>query len=417
MVLLSWLVASTAIAGEVLVVEEVEIEGLERTKRYVVEREYAFDVGQPARMEDVEKTERRLGNLPMFNRVNIEVEFIDEPLARLRIEVDEQWTLVPTGNFRITDDVRLFRVGARDVNLLGRSLETGVVYEWRSGVHSGEGWFRYPRLFGRRLELGVEGAYRNRVFTLYDDEGQVEGGFLLRNIAVEVELQQEFRPWLYGGGRLEVTDDAAGLRSVGEAIEEVQRQEDLPAPTTLIRPGVLVQLGRIDDEGFLADGISWETVVDGASRHLGSTESFLEVNSQLNFARTLPLRSLFISRLSVGATGAETEYYRLFVGGLDEVRGFRDMRFRGNRRIFANLEYRIPSVVTDWVVLQHLLFVDAASVADEWADMRRIDAVSTGVGLRIKSPKIHSLVIRIDVARSLHGDGRSPWSFGGNQFF
>lgn len=417
------LVAATALVGSVawaggeeVVVEEVEIEGTERTERYVVEREFTFEVGRPAQREDIEETGRRLRNLPMFDRVEYELEPIDETSARLHIEVDEQWTLLPTANFRITDDVRVVRLGGRDINIVGRFLEAGAVYEWRSGVHSGEGWFRNPRLFGRRLDLGVEGAYRNRIFRLFDDDGELEGGFSSRRIVGEVDIDGELLRWLRLGGRLEVTDDVPGLRAVDDDIRRAQRGRELPPSTTLIRPGVTAQVGRIDDDGFLADGVTWTVRVDGASEQLGSTDSFIAVDSEMEFARSLPQRSLLVSRGSVAATGAQAEYHRLFAGGLDEVRGFRDMRFRGNYRWFANLEYRIPSVNTEWVVIQHAVFGDAASVGDEFSALASVDAVSVGAGIRVKTPKIHSLVLRLDYAFSLHGDGRAPLSLGGNQF-
>lgn len=410
-----------------LVVETVEIEGLDRTKPYVVEREFEFEVGATTSHEEIEATLRRLRNLEMVGDVNHELRSLgpelDEPgepvggPVELHLEFEERWTLLPITNFRRSGDVTLLRLGAYDTNLLGHYLEFGAAFERLAGVNAGEAWFRNPRLFHRRIDAGVEGAYRNRLYTLYDDGGDIEGGFLLRQFAGVVDADYELLPWLRSGLRLEVADAAPGLDVVSDEIRRAQEERGLPPQTRLVRPGVTVQLGRLDQYGHHMDGAVARVRVDGAHRRLLSTESFVAIENEIIAARTLFRESHVAARFLTGATGAQALHNQFFVGGLDELRGFRDMRFRGAYRWTANLEYRLPSIMTDWVVVQHAIFADAATAGPDPGDLWGLSGSSIGGGIRLLSPKIHGLVLRLDYAYSLNGDGDAPWSFGGEQFF
>ncbi len=387
---------------------DVEIEGLERTRESVVLGELAFDKGEPATDAELQETERRLRNLPMFRDVTIGVRDLDDRGRKLAISVEERWTLLPSANFSRTDDTTLIRIGAREVNLLGHFVEVGAAYERLTGLNSGEVWFQNPRFLGRRLDVALDAEFRNRVYPSYDDAGDLDGGFAIRRIGFSGQALQELSPWLHVGGRLQWLSDRPSLDPISD---------ELAPSTRLLKPGLLARIGQINHLGLVMGGATLDLRLSGAHRSIGSTESFTTVDAELLGARSFPLQSNALGRFNIGRTGAQSQQHQLFVGGLDEVRSLQDMRFRGTHRWVANAEYRIPSFGNRWLMLQHVFFTDAGAIGDDGGDLLGVDVLSAGIGLRLMSPRVHGLVIRLDYAFPIHGDGSAPLSFGSRQFF
>jgi len=91
-------------------------------------------------------------------------------------------------------------------------------------------------------------------------------------------------------------------------------------------------------------------------------------------------------------------YYQPTLGGSQELRGFREFRFRDQNSLSMTAEYRWEAA---WM-LDAAFFIDAGTVAAERSDLslRSLDA-SYGVGLRIHSNS--AFVARLDLAFSREG--------------
>jgi hypothetical protein len=91
-------------------------------------------------------------------------------------------------------------------------------------------------------------------------------------------------------------------------------------------------------------------------------------------------------------------YYQPTLGGSQELRGFREFRFRDQNSLVLTAEYRWEA----WWMLDAAVFVDAGTVAAERRDLslRNLET-SYGVGLRLHSNK--AFVARLDLARSREG--------------
>ncbi|MBI2189016.1 MAG: BamA/TamA family outer membrane protein [Acidobacteria bacterium] len=91
-------------------------------------------------------------------------------------------------------------------------------------------------------------------------------------------------------------------------------------------------------------------------------------------------------------------YFQPTLGGSQELRGFREFRFRDRNSLLMSAEYRWEA---SWM-LDGALFVDAGKVAFDRKDLnlRNLD-VSYGVGLRVHSNS--AFVARLDLAFSREG--------------
>ena len=91
-------------------------------------------------------------------------------------------------------------------------------------------------------------------------------------------------------------------------------------------------------------------------------------------------------------------YYQPTLGGSQELRGFREFRFRDQNSLAMSAEYRWEA---SWM-LDAAVFVDAGKVAATRGDLNLRDlATSYGVGLRIHSNS--AFVARLDLAFSREG--------------
>jgi hypothetical protein len=91
-------------------------------------------------------------------------------------------------------------------------------------------------------------------------------------------------------------------------------------------------------------------------------------------------------------------YFQPTLGGSNELRGFREFRFRDRNSLSLTAEYRWEA----WWMLDGALFVDAGKVAADAQDLTLRDLdVSYGIGFRVHSNR--AFVTRLDLARSREG--------------
>lgn len=116
-----------------------------------------------------------------------------------------------------------------------------------------------------------------------------------------------------------------------------------------------------------------------------------------NRYRTLALRAAAVVT-DPGAGQDVPFFYQPTLGGGQQLRGFREFRFRDRNSLVLTAEYRWEA---SWM-LDGALFVDAGKVAHERSDLNFRDLdVSYGVGFRVHSNR--AFVTRLDLAVSREG--------------
>ena len=214
-------------------IDAVIIEGLGRTQRYVVMRELLFEEGDYASMSQIQESITRLLNLGLFREVDWQLiskkaELVDgqppeqnpkRPARVLKIRVDERWTLLPFFTLVQGGGLTQFATGGSDINLFGRYLTAGVLYD-RLGLNetflqpggaanSFVVWFQDPRFLNSRTSAGIDLWRITRLRSIYEPDGTLEGGFSLERRIAILRFQREFKRWLYGGLNFEWIDDGS----------------------------------------------------------------------------------------------------------------------------------------------------------------------------------------------------------------
>ena len=89
--LLLFISISSAMANDLFVARDIELSGLRRTRRWVVERELRFASGDTVSMNDLQSARRRIQNLSLFGDVQVTADSTGRVLA----EVSELWPIFP----------------------------------------------------------------------------------------------------------------------------------------------------------------------------------------------------------------------------------------------------------------------------------------------------------------------------------
>lgn len=378
------LLAASSLAAASFDDETFRIEGLDRTRAGTVLRE--FPAAATTDSLAFESGLQRLRNTALFAKV----QGIWSPDSQV-VTLTEKWTTIPILKLRSGGGVTAYTVGMFDPNLLGRYLEAGAQYENHEGTHSGVAWFRDPRFLGTRTLLGGDAWLTHRLRE--DFAGETSRGWHgERRVRVHLFAEPEVREGIVPHAGLEWLDDTLS-RDLLELPSELAptRRPGLSSRSLVANLGL--RLGRIDTDLEMQEGWTIEPRADisltGASFHRESIEArgFLRPASRLNFA----------ARVFWGTGSQRAEFHDWRIGGLEQVRGLPDNFLVGDQAWFANLEARATLWRGDFVRLQGVAFTDAGGIPG--VDRRE----SFGVGVRILSPKLYRLVVRLDWAQGFDG--------------
>ena len=403
-------------------IRKLEIEGLGRTRAAIARRELVVQEGDLYDEGRIEESAQRLRNTLLFSRVTPRVTSTESGDVDVAIAVDEKWTTIPIARFAGGGGTTVVSLGAYDINVLGSYVELGGQYENVGGpAPSGVAWVRDPRFLGRRLLVGADVWSVTRIRRSFTRSGALEGAHALHRKKLNGFLEGELHPKFRIGGGAELDIDSFDHQHLEHAeLDAISRSGLAPpddARTVLVR--LTARAGRIDHDNYRVSGGTAALTWERAEPVLGSELGFHRVIAEGLGARRLPWRANVAARVLFGAMTSDAEQQVFRIGGLEHVRGFFDGQFVGSWMWVANLEYRIPSVATRRVVLQHTAFVDVGQTGASAADLvARNPPVAIGLGVRFLSPRIHRLVLRLDYAVAFsEGTTARGISFGVQQFF
>ncbi len=367
-------------------IDQIRIAGLARTKESFIRQEIGFREGDVVTKEDFDLAVARLWNTTIFAHVHGHVMQEDGKTIAI-FELEDRWTLNPLLSFGSGGGASFFRVGATDANIGGRFLEAYGLYENFDGFHGGLLMLRDPRLFGRRIDLSVQG----------DRLVRPRSGFSDQRTSGAVELAE-----LFNRDRMRLGIRASVFANRFLAPLETPPHYPMPTETLFLEPRF--RIGRIDTVRIRQEGVTLEvkpglgfTSSDVASEYVSFTGEVIALamrGERWNFA--LRSRAATISKVP--------EHLELYAGGLDLVRGFPDNFVRTRSFALVNLEARFVAFDSTWIALVPAVFVDGIAARSPQGDAGT--ALSAGGGVRIIIPKLVASGLRADLAIPLHSNMR-----------
>lgn len=378
------LVAASHLAATEVPEPGIRVDGVHRTRKATVLREFPANAATDSLA--FEEGLRRLRNTALF----AEVRGTWTSDAQV-VTLSEKWTTIPIVKLRSGGGVTAYTLGLYDPNLLGRYLEAGAQYENHEGTHSGVVWFRDPRFLGTRTLLGGDAWLTHRLRE--DFAGETSRGWHgERRVRLHLFAEPEVREGIVPHVGLEWLDDtlASDLLELPSELSPTRRP-GLASRSLVANFGL--RLGTIDTDLEMQEGWTLEPRADASLtgpsflRESVEARGFLRAASRLNFG----------ARVFWGTGSQRSEFHDWRIGGLEQVRGLPDNFLLGDQAWFTNIEARATVWRGDFLRVQTVAFADAGGVPG--VDRR----ASLGAGLRILSPKLYRLVLRLDWAHGFQG--------------
>lgn len=419
--------------------EQVRIEGNEKTREEVIRRELSFYPGEYVDADQIEASVGRLGRLRYFQDLRIDFEPGSEPgLEDLVVRVEEARTgafvlgggvstttgffgniSVTQRNFDITDVPRSLRdfIEGRAFTGGGQSLSIAIQPGRERSQYSVE--FVEPYLLGWPVPLELEASARDRV----------REDWLESRRAGRIGLGYRFTQDL-------VFTTSYRIERVRVADIELDAVPDVIAVAgtnyvSAIRFSIGYDQTLVDRDFVAYGGYALSAYYEVAGGLLGGDHDFQRVGAVATYQRTMlewPAHHKWVLSFR-GDVAYQKEYSdsddvpifeRFFAGGPGSIRGFRfrtvgpqlrDKPLGGDFLAVGNVEFSFP-LFQD--ILRGVVFVDAGGAFPEPRDFDRHDIrVAAGFGFRIKVP-VFPAPVALDFGwplRKERDDDRQVFSF------
>ena len=181
-------------------IERINVRGNNRTRDYVIRREFDIAEGDAYNRALIDRAERRLKNLAYFKTVKITNEPGSAPdRIIINVDVEEQ----STGEFSIgggysTADGFLAEVSVGERNLLGRGQYVRIAGQYGQRARGAEFSFVEPYLLGYRVAWGIDLFYKQMTASNYQSYETETMGFSTRlGFQLREDLSLQLRYSIY----------------------------------------------------------------------------------------------------------------------------------------------------------------------------------------------------------------------------
>ncbi len=320
-------------SAEGKIIKEIRLEGLKRTKEYIVTRELISKVGEPLSQENLDREKNKLELLDIFSEIQIETELVGDEviLAFIFIEI---FPILPSIGLKISDENGVsVGGGVKSPNLLGKD----IFFSGRllfGGSKEAEIWIVNPWVTGNHLGYSLEYYHRER-----------------DNLITEsYEIANEFY--------LSVGSHLGENGRVGGDFSSINIKSDKPG-TTLSPDGKdhTTRLGfylGYDNRDIIPDtrrGWWSEIAFSWDMRLFKNSSKFVQVDLDIRRFQPLPfwdrhnLAFFSLTTLRTGTVGEDVAPWQVFgIGGTNTVRGWEFAARKGKNQFINTLEYRITVI-------------------------------------------------------------------------
>ena len=380
-------------------IEDIKLVGNEKTKDHVVLRELRFRKGHPFNKFLASRSMERLYNLGFFEDVNMKLLPGEGSSHSVIVEIDmiEQKTgIVTVGAGYSNSDGIVGMVEVGDSNFRGTGDKVNVHWEFGGSGRGKNYQFSYTRPWINDKGDSLGFSLYNRIYQ-YDDFDATGN--------TVAEYQKRKKGWNLTWGR--VSDEYRTNYLNFESTKEALNSEPQAGPGAVPdkweswKTKIKENIGKTNSMTFThvydsrdnyfnaTKGKRLSYALQWGGHGLGGNFDFYKFTAEGRFYKQLGNGHVLALRLMGGYISGHISYSDLFsLGGANNLRGYEDDQFKGDKMYAATLEYRLPIAKK----VQGVLFTDVGSTWGidrgqiPWYKDDRSIHFSAGVGLRLQTP-------------------------------
>ena len=409
-------------------VEDISLRGNTKTRDKVILRELRFKKGDVFNREVASRSIQRVYNTGYFEDVNVRLLPGQKNAQDVIVEIDvvEQKTGTVTIGAGYSDSDGLVGIlGLSETNLRGTGDKVSIQWEFGGETNSNKNYifsYTHPWLNDQGDSIGFSLFDRENDYEDYDEDGQS---------VADYDRQTRGFNITYGRVRSEYVSDFVTLETKETKYKDWNsglKYEELSDPNSEIYDPEYKDY--MDDNFGRTNSLRWSHVFDNrdnvfdptrgkrlsftgvwAGNGLGGDFDYFKFIAENRLYYKVGHAHVIAVRLMGGIASGDMPYNDLFtLGGADNLRGFEDDEFRGDKMYLGTIEYRYPIAKK----VQGVFFVDAGNA---WGGTDKVPwyhdndelHVAGGLGFRVTTP---IGPIRLDYGVGDEG-GKFHFSFGG----
>ena len=397
-------------------VEDIQLRGNTKTRNKVILRELRFKKGEIFNKNTASRSIQRVYNTGYFEDVNVRLlpGKVNPNDVIVEIDVVEQKTGTITIGAGYSDSDGLVGIlGMSETNFRGTGDKVSINWEFGGNTNSDKNYifsYTHPYLNDAGDSIGFSVYDRESEYDDYNEKGDTMASYDKRTKGYNIT---------YGRVRSEYVSDFLTLETKDakytgyEGGYNYYQYPDYLAKN-FGRTNSLTWSHVFDNRDNVYDptkGKRLSFTTTWAGHGLGGDFDYFKFIAENRLYYKVGRAHVLALRLMGGISTGDMPYNDLFtLGGADNLRGYEDDEFRGNKMYAATLEYRYPIAKK----IQGVVFVDAGNAWGGtedifWYNSNNKLHFSGGIGFRITTP---IGPVRLDYGEGTEG-GKFHFSFGG----
>jgi len=391
-----------------------KIEGNRKTQKGTILSLSNIKIGDTITDSLLSQAKQNLMESSLFESVSIH----NRDSSIITVTVEENRSIVPFFSVDATEKTLFLRAGLYDFNIAGRNTTVGGEYYFFDGTHNGKIYFSKPNLGERKLHLYTDFVVQNEFNTWYTKRGDIEAQFIVEQMKGTLQIVTPFTKQFSLSLGVHSSSENLLEKNNETGYNSVNRyyNHHFNGDNRTVTPEISLRYSTIDTKSLSYSG--W-----GAEAYFGHTfqsdfDPYSTGSLELQWYKLLFRESNLCLKIDTKLTTGTNITSNLYVGGLNDVRGFYHNEFKGFAFVKTNLEYRIPSLKTDKVVLLHSLFMDQATIANRASSLGDFNTIwGFGSGVAVILPKIKNIMINSGYSFGMGEYRRSSFYIKTNHFF
>lgn len=409
-------------------VEDISLRGNTKTRDKVILRELRFKKGDVFNREVASRSIQRVYNTGYFEDVNVRLLPGQKNAQDVIVEIDvvEQKTGTVTIGAGYSDSDGLVGIlGLSETNLRGTGDKVSIQWEFGGETNSNKNYifsYTHPWLNDHGDSIGFSLFDRENDYNDYDENGDEKADYDRQTRGFNIT---------YGRVRSEYVSDFVTLETKETKYKDYNSGLNYPELSDPGSPQYNPEYKDYMDDNFgRTNSLRWSHVFDNrdnvfdptrgkrlsftgiwAGNGLGGDFDYFKFIVENRLYYKVGHAHVIAVRLMGGIADGDMPYNDLFtLGGADNLRGYEDDEFRGDKMYLGTIEYRYPIAKK----VQGVFFVDAGNA---WGGTDKVPwyhdkdelHVAGGLGFRVTTP---IGPIRLDYGVGDEG-GKFHFSFGG----